>query len=492
MSITSNKFTKELTLDIYSADLQVITAQQGDKKSRFVKINILANGEPMEFVSGLSATLEGHRADGQVICDDCKIENNAILIELTDAILAVYGDCEFKIAFYGTDNSVLSTVPFKVHVMKNPYDENEVIATPIFSALTEALNKVNKALEDTKNMLDRAENIIEDANEIIDENNILKNELQKEIANAKDAITKVDDKLNSVDDKLKDVDVAIKNANNAAQNANDAADRIDDLLNSGLDSVYVKKEEVGVVNGVASLDENGKVPLEQLPEGIGSGTGIYVQKELPEEIKLNEHWFKIIEDLNFSDYDFLLDDVLRLTVPSTLTITKGETISLNWSVSPSSERDNVTITSSSSDLTISADKTQITVSESTSITSATITFRIGGITKNTTVTIKDKEAIENTYTITYVLDGGTNSENNPSSIKESETVTLSDATKEGYVFKGWYLDSGFVAKVETLSSIRSNIILYAKFEEDTGSFVTINTDETVYVTTDNGDESVYV
>ncbi len=51
------------------------------------------------------------------------------------------------------------------------------------------------------------------------------------------------------------------------------------------------------------------------------------------------------------------------------------------------------------------------------------------------------EAVE--YGITYNLDGGTNSELNPSSYTyESGKITLSDPTKEGYTFVGWYNSNG--------------------------------------------------
>ena len=43
-----------------------------------------------------------------------------------------------------------------------------------------------------------------------------------------------------------------------------------------------------------------------------------------------------------------------------------------------------------------------------------------------------------TYNINYVLNGGTNDSNNPSTYTiESNNITLADATKTGYTFKGW-------------------------------------------------------
>lgn len=305
MSIIENKFTKDLSLDIYSSDLQVITAQQGDKKSRFVKISIFANGEPMQFVSGISAVLKGHRADGQIIYDKCIIDNNCIIVELTETILCVPGDCVFNIGFYGQDNSLLSTVPFKVHISKNPYDENEIIATPIFSALTDALNKVNKALEDVKKA-------ISDSTEKINEMNTLKENItdkMTEFQTAENARVQAEIQRNQkFQETIQKTEEATNNANNAADKALNAAEKIDELTSGYENAVelFVQKKEVGNPNGVASLKEDGKIPLEQLPEIDNGGTGIYVQEEMPNEVKMNEHWFKVICSLNALDYDFVL------------------------------------------------------------------------------------------------------------------------------------------------------------------------------------------
>ena len=69
------------------------------------------------------------------------------------------------------------------------------------------------------------------------------------------------------------------------------------------------------------------------------------------------------------------------------------------------------------------------------------------------------------YTITYVLDGGTNAEGNPSSYTvETETVTLADAVKTGYTFNGWYSDAAFTTKVtQIVKGTTGDLTLYAKF-----------------------------
>ena len=74
-----------------------------------------------------------------------------------------------------------------------------------------------------------------------------------------------------------------------------------------------------------------------------------------------------------------------------------------------------------------------------------------------------------TYTITYILNGGTNAAENPENYNvETETITLEAATKVGYVFDGWYKESSFATKAtEITKGSAGNITLYAKWVLET-------------------------
>lgn len=62
---------------------------------------------------------------------------------------------------------------------------------------------------------------------------------------------------------------------------------------------------------------------------------------------------------------------------------------------------------------------------------------VEGCTGN--ITIYAKWEID-TYTITYVLNGGENHKDNPATYTILDKITLKDATREGFTFKGWYND----------------------------------------------------
>jgi uncharacterized repeat protein (TIGR02543 family) len=76
------------------------------------------------------------------------------------------------------------------------------------------------------------------------------------------------------------------------------------------------------------------------------------------------------------------------------------------------------------------------------------------------------------YTIKYVLNGGTNSKDNPDTYKGTdESFKLKSPTKKGYKFAGWYTDKSFesdkVTKIRKGST--GKITLYAKWTPNTYS-----------------------
>lgn len=65
------------------------------------------------------------------------------------------------------------------------------------------------------------------------------------------------------------------------------------------------------------------------------------------------------------------------------------------------------------------------------------------------------------YDISYHLDGGSNT--NPDRYTIATPVALADSSKEGYTFKGWYLDSDFKESITVIENRTGDLDLYAKF-----------------------------
>lgn len=71
------------------------------------------------------------------------------------------------------------------------------------------------------------------------------------------------------------------------------------------------------------------------------------------------------------------------------------------------------------------------------------------------------------YTITYQLNGGTNSEKNPSVYQPGENpVVLEEPVRDGYVFEGWHTDEAMTKRItEIAPGTTGDVTLYAKWKE---------------------------
>jgi uncharacterized repeat protein (TIGR02543 family) len=73
------------------------------------------------------------------------------------------------------------------------------------------------------------------------------------------------------------------------------------------------------------------------------------------------------------------------------------------------------------------------------------------------------------YTITYVLNGGINSEDNPSVYTfETPDISLADPVRAGYKFRGWYRESSFnnlvIGIIPSIHYILENLTFYARWD----------------------------
>ncbi len=69
------------------------------------------------------------------------------------------------------------------------------------------------------------------------------------------------------------------------------------------------------------------------------------------------------------------------------------------------------------------------------------------------------------YTISYILNSGSNNSSNPATYTaQTAAITLSDPTRTGYTFDGWYSDSTFATAVTQIAAgSTGNKMLYAKW-----------------------------
>lgn len=99
----------------------------------------------------------------------------------------------------------------------------------------------------------------------------------------------------------------------------------------------------------------------------------------------------------------------------------------------------------------------------------TIEIRLDGISLFVSVSISD---VRTAYNISYELNGGNNSKDNPKSYGVNKTVTLKNPKRTGYTFDGWYDNKSFTGdKIKEVK--KQDITLYAKWIPNTYT-ITLN------------------
>ena len=155
-----------------------------------------------------------------------------------------------------------------------------------------------------------------------------------------------------------------------------------------------------------------------------------------------------------------ISSISIISYPEKTSYIVGEELNLNWLGVETTYSDG-----STSYVNVTSD--MVSGFDSSVVGIQTLTITYGGCT-----TTFDVEVVElkNTYIITYVLDGGVNSPNNPSFYTEDESwVTVEEATKDGYIFAGWYETEDFssekITQFYNFAERKADVTLYAKWIE---------------------------
>ena len=135
---------QNLVLDINKKTFQTITANVGEVASRFIRINIVDKSIPMD-LTGVTASLYAEKPDGKKVFNNVTIEdkkNGIILAELTSQILAIEGVVKLTLLLV-KNGARLCSKQFLLNVDSSIVDDKAIESTNEFTALTNALDRVN-------------------------------------------------------------------------------------------------------------------------------------------------------------------------------------------------------------------------------------------------------------------------------------------------------------------------------------------------------------
>lgn len=137
---------KEIIIDVEQFHIPDIDAKQHDLKSRFLKIKLF--NEAKEFNVNdrdLAFKFFARKPDGTEVFNNCTVENNFVVIELTSQTLAVAGKVKAELMIYGKANGeVLTTKPFIINVIPSINSQSAIESTNEYSVIMDLVKELEE------------------------------------------------------------------------------------------------------------------------------------------------------------------------------------------------------------------------------------------------------------------------------------------------------------------------------------------------------------
>lgn len=137
---------KEIIIDVEQFHVPDIDAKQHDLKSRFLKIKLF--NEAKEFNVNdrdLAFKFFARKPDGTEVFNNCTVENNFVVIELTSQTLAVAGKVKAELMITGRANGeVLTTKPFIINVIESVNSQSAIESTNEYSVIMNIVKELEE------------------------------------------------------------------------------------------------------------------------------------------------------------------------------------------------------------------------------------------------------------------------------------------------------------------------------------------------------------
>lgn len=137
---------KEIIIDVEQFHVPDVDAKQHDLKSRFLKIKLF--NEAKEFNVNdrdLAFKFFARKPDGTEVFNNCTVENNFVVIELTSQTLAVAGKVKAELMITGRANGeVLTTKPFTINVIESINSQSAIESTNEYSVIMNIVKELEE------------------------------------------------------------------------------------------------------------------------------------------------------------------------------------------------------------------------------------------------------------------------------------------------------------------------------------------------------------
>ena len=135
--MTEIKMITDVQIDLYGETQRYLaSAKQGDRASRYLRVQLMNNGNEFQIPDGVCLIANIKKPDGKFCYNECSAENNRVMVQLTSQALAAAGTayCDIEIRT-STGAFILSSAAFTIEIEPSMRDEDAILSTNEITAL---------------------------------------------------------------------------------------------------------------------------------------------------------------------------------------------------------------------------------------------------------------------------------------------------------------------------------------------------------------------
>lgn len=147
----------KISLDIHDEASQLSFSVKKGDTSRRLYITLTENGIPYKIGADCYAVFYAKKPDGTEVFNDCVIEDNTVIYDMTVQTTAASGRCECELVLYGGNGEQLTSPRFSVIVYTPVHTESEITSTSEYTALANLVTEGNSLVTEGNSLIKEVE-----------------------------------------------------------------------------------------------------------------------------------------------------------------------------------------------------------------------------------------------------------------------------------------------------------------------------------------------
>lgn len=261
----------DITVDLYGEEqLYLVSAKQGDKATRWVRVQLMNNGNEFEIPADVKLFANIAKPDGRFCYNECECQNNRVMVQLTNQALAAAGTAHCDVELRSADdNQILSSASFTIEIEKSMRNENAIESCNEMTALETKVQSYIDNIVGTKQeilQVEAAIKIAEAARAIAEAERVSAENTRIQNENARiSAETQRQQQLARMQTATTAATTAATAANTAAQDAAEATEKAESLYKTEAQMQQMYNQMVDIKGTVgSSLDGGTPLTIDQM------------------------------------------------------------------------------------------------------------------------------------------------------------------------------------------------------------------------------------